>query len=95
MTVSDDSADETYACIYEGARGNTGSETYAQIEPRGGPTPPPSAPSPPSTPSPLPGRGATTSTQPAPPAPPSVDSLKHVVHSRQGKIKQFKPNNLV
>ena len=85
MTVSDDSADETYACIYEGSRG-TGSETYAQIEPRSSnspPPPPPSMQSPPNAPSspPLAGRG---NTQPPPPAPPSVDSLKHVVHSRQG-----------
>ncbi|CAL4121783.1 unnamed protein product, partial [Meganyctiphanes norvegica] len=81
MTVSDDSADEMYACIYEGGRGG-GSETYAQIEPRGSSPPaPPSVPSPPhpSTPSPLTTRGGS---QP-PPAPPSVDSLRHVVHSRQ------------
>lgn len=81
MTVSDDSADEMYACIYEGTRG-VGSETYAQIEPRSTPPPPPPMPSPPhgpSTPSPLSTRGGS---QP-PPAPPSVDSLRHVVHSRQ------------
>lgn len=84
MTVSDDSADEMYACIYEGARG-VGSETYAQIEPRSTPPPPPppmpSPPHAPSTPSPLSTRGGS---QP-PPAPPSVDSLRHVVHSRQGE----------
>lgn len=82
MTVSDDSADEMYACIYEGSRG-VGSETYAQIEPRSTPPPPPppmpSPPHAPSTPSPLSTRGGS---QP-PPAPPSVDSLRHVVHSRQ------------
>ncbi|XP_064117461.1 mucin-2-like isoform X2 [Macrobrachium nipponense] len=82
MTVSDDSADEMYACIYEGTRG-VGSETYAQIEPRSTPPPPPpqmpSPPHAPSTPSPLSARGGS---QP-PPAPPSVDSLRHVVHSRQ------------
>lgn len=82
MTVSDDSADEMYACIYEGNRG-VGSETYAQIEPRSTPPPPPppmpSPPHAPSTPSPLSTRGES---QP-PPAPPSVDSLRHVVHSRQ------------
>nr|XP_045601566.1 serine/arginine repetitive matrix protein 2-like isoform X2 [Procambarus clarkii] len=82
MTVSDDSADEMYACIYEGTRG-VGSETYAQIEPRSTPPPPPppmpSPPHAPSTPSPLSTRGGS---QP-PPAPPSVDSLRHVVHSRQ------------
>lgn len=84
MTVSDDSADEMYACIYEGTRG-VGSETYAQIEPRSTPPPPPPMPSPPhgpSTPSPLSTRGGS---QP-PPAPPSVDSLRHVVHSRQGEV---------
>lgn len=96
MTVSDDSADEMYACIYEGSgRGGAGSETYAQIEPRTSPPPPPpSMPSPPppnapSTPSPLSSRSSVGVSggqqQQEPPAPPSVDSLKHVVHSRQGQ----------
>lgn len=86
MTVSDDSADEMYACIYEGSRG-TGSETYAQIEPRTTPSThaPPSVLSASSLPSASPtGLSGCTPQDPSPPAPPSVDSLRHVVHSRQG-----------
>ena len=87
MTVSDDSADDTYACIYEGGSRGTGSETYAQIEPRISP----SATQQPSTqasstalPS-SPTAQLSRSQEQSPPAPPSVDSLRNVVHSRQGK----------
>lgn len=92
MTVSDDSADDTYASIYESSRGGTGSDTYAQIEPRGIRSSqvssgidkvagvPNAASPPPSGKSPV---------DPSPPAPPSVDSLRHVVHSRQGSYLPF------
>ncbi|KAB7495251.1 hypothetical protein Anas_10264 [Armadillidium nasatum] len=87
MTVSDDSADEMYACIYEGGSRGTGSETYAQIEPRTTPTTqaPPSVLSASSvTPSSPTGLSSSRTPQdPSPPAPPSVDSLRHVLHSRQ------------
>ncbi|XP_076043309.1 uncharacterized protein LOC143026572 isoform X2 [Oratosquilla oratoria] len=86
MTVSDDSADEMYACIYEGGQGGVGSETYAQIEPRTASPPPPfptvTSSQTSSSQSVSVVDTGMTSSQP-PPAPPSVDSLRHVLHSRQ------------